>query len=121
MQGGLVPSRSAGPYREREKRRKSIGNLPDGKYQLIEDSAPSGYVIIKKEIDFEIKDGKLIGQNIKDVLTLDNNTAMITIVNEPGAALPNTGGSGTRLYTILGSILILGAGVLLWRRRRLIW
>ena len=44
-----------------------------------------------------------------------------TIINQqPGVELPSTGGPGTRLFTILGSILILGAGVLLWRRRRLI-
>ena len=44
------------------------------------------------------------------------------IINTPegGYELPQTGGPGTRLFTILGSILILGAGVLLWRRRRLI-
>lgn len=40
--------------------------------------------------------------------------------NTPGAALPNTGGPGTRIFTILGNVLILGAGVLLWRRRRTI-
>ena len=44
----------------------------------------------------------------------------LTVKNEPGAALPSTGGPGTRLFTILESILILGAGVLLLRRRRLI-
>lgn len=37
-----------------------------------------------------------------------------------GYELPSTGGPGTRLFTILGSILIFGAGVLLWRRRRII-
>ena len=42
------------------------------------------------------------------------------ITNNPGVVLPSTGGPGTRLFTILGIILILGAGVLLWRRRRLI-
>ena len=44
------------------------------------------------------------------------------IINKPEDAvtLPSTGGPGTRLFTILGSILILGAGVLLWRRRKLI-
>ena len=31
-----------------------------------------------------------------------------------------TGGPGTRLFTILGSVLILGAGALLWRRRKTI-
>ena len=43
------------------------------------------------------------------------------VVNTPegGYDLPATGGPGTRLFTILGSILVLGAGVLLWRRRRL--
>ena len=42
------------------------------------------------------------------------------VENEPGAALPSTGGSGTTPITILGSILILGAGALLWRRRSII-
>jgi LPXTG-motif cell wall-anchored protein len=41
-----------------------------------------------------------------------------TIINqEPGVELPSTGGPGTKLFTILGSILIAGAGKLLWRRR----
>ena len=44
------------------------------------------------------------------------------IINRPVEAyeLPSQGGPGTRLFTILGSILILGAGVLMWRRRRTI-
>ena len=59
----------------------------------------------------------------KETLTENGVTfdhATFTVENEPGSALPHTGGPGTRLYTILGTILILGAGVLLWRRRRLI-
>ena len=50
----------------------------------------------------------------------DDENASFSVKNEPGAVLPNAGGPGTKLFTILGSILILGAGVLLWRRRRLI-
>ena len=42
------------------------------------------------------------------------------ISNEPGAALPHTGGPGTGIFTILGSLLIAGAGLLLWRKRRTI-
>ena len=42
----------------------------------------------------------------------------LKVTNDEGVALPNAGGPGTRLFTILGSILILGAGVLLWRRRK---
>ena len=51
---------------------------------------------------------------------VENQNASFTVGNQKGSALPNTGGPGTRLFTILGSILILGAGVLLCRRRRLI-
>ena len=45
-------------------------------------------------------------------------SANINIGNTPGAALPSTGGPGTKLFTILGSILIVGAGLLMLRRRR---
>lgn len=44
------------------------------------------------------------------------------IINRPEEAyeLPSTGGPGTRIFTILGSILVMFAGVMLWRRRRYI-
>ena len=41
----------------------------------------------------------------------------LVVTNNAGYELPSTGGPGTRLFTIFGSTLILGAGVLLWRRR----
>ena len=55
-------------------------------------------------------------------ITANSNTETIyyRITNNPGAKLPSTGGPGTRFFTISGTLLILGAGVLLWRRRRLI-
>ena len=49
-----------------------------------------------------------------------NGTMYYEIANNAGCELPSTGGPGTRLFTILGSILILGSGILLWKRRRLI-
>ena len=44
----------------------------------------------------------------------------LKVVNDAGVKLPGTGGPGTRFFTILGSILLIGTGVLLWRRRRMI-
>jgi len=38
------------------------------------------------------------------------------IGNTPGTALPNSGGLGTMLFYLLGSVLILGAGALLRKR-----
>ena len=67
---------------------------------------------VKNESDpAEASSTYLIGEDGK--LTI-NNTTIYSV------ALPYTGGPGTRLFTILGSILILGAGALLWRRRRFI-
>ena len=42
-----------------------------------------------------------------------------TVINDQSAVeLPHTGGSGTTLYTVLGSVLISLAGILLLKRRR---
>ena len=49
----------------------------------------------------------------------NHETVYYRIINNPGVALPNTGGSGTQIFTIIGSIMILAAAALLWNRRRL--
>ena len=49
-----------------------------------------------------------------------NYSYTLTVTNNPGYELPSTGGPGTRLFTIFGSTLILGAGVFLWRTRWLV-
>jgi LPXTG-motif cell wall-anchored protein len=41
-----------------------------------------------------------------------------SIVNTKGVELPSTGGMGTKLFYIIGLILIIGAGVLMVTRRR---
>ena len=103
-------------------------DLPVGIYKIVEKEYPNGYVHVTTDPIFEVvvdeDTGELRVQIINDsngLVRLDDKNELIIIVgNEPGVALPNTGGPGTRLFTILGSILILGAGVLLWRRRRTI-
>ena len=47
-----------------------------------------------------------------------NDGDTITIVNTPGAALPNTGGPGTLLYTLSGLMLILGSALMYGFRMR---
>ena len=49
----------------------------------------------------------------------ETDPATITVGNDAGAALPHTGGPGIGLLYILGSILLLGAGALLRRSRRM--
>lgn len=41
------------------------------------------------------------------------------VVNKKGIELPSTGGIGTTIFYVLGTILVLGAGVLLITKRRM--
>lgn len=63
-------------------------------------------------------------EDIEETTDIDESAeavnAAFTVGNTPGAALPHTGGAGTKLFTLLGSILIAGAGLLLWKRQTII-
>ncbi|MBE6009164.1 MAG: LPXTG cell wall anchor domain-containing protein [Lachnospiraceae bacterium] len=105
-----------------DKSEMTFTGMANGIYKLTETSAPAGYVILTKDIYFKVSDGAVMltddkgeAETYSDVELKDDNTTIV-VKNVPGAALPNTGGHGTRLFTILGSMMILGAGVLLWRR-----
>ena len=110
----------------------SFTELPEGYYQLVETAFPEGYVRSGDNPRFCVKQdngGNLIvvlidaaGEEMsnEDSEFVKVTNAVLKVGNTPGAALPHTGGPGTRLFTIFGSFLILGAGVLLWRKRRTI-
>ena len=49
----------------------------------------------------------------------DNATLSTNIVNLKGILLPSTGGIGTTIFYVLGTILVLGAGILLVTRKRM--
>ena len=102
----------------------TLTNLPDGTYRLYEVYVPAGYINTLPYIEFDVSNGTVTCSMADDEEKVGfdgtGTISLITITNTPGVQLPNTGGPGTRLFTVLGSILILGAGVLLWRRRRTI-
>ena len=109
-----------------------LGELGQGEYRLLETKAPDGYILPEAAIKITVTDGKVTvmqGSSHSEAVTKghDNwvegqadDTKQIQVWNNPGAVLPATGGPGTRLFTILGSILLLGSGALLWKRRRMI-
>lgn len=115
----------------------TIKALTTGVYKLEEIKSPDGYNKLMNPIEFEItNDGKVIAPGFAsnsglpvsdsnifvftDTSSGSTHSAAVSVKNTPGAELPSTGGPGTGLFTLFGSILILGAGLLLWRRRRLI-
>ena len=83
--------------------------LVDGTYTLIEKTVPSGY---NKAADstFTIA--------AKDY-NVNNLVQGKTVINNAGAELPSTGGIGTTIFYVVGSIMVVAAGVLLITKKRM--
>lgn len=83
--------------------------LADGTYTLEEKTVPTGY---NKAADstFEIKAADFSQGNLEQ---------SSTVINNKGTELPSTGGIGTTILYIVGSLLVLGAGVVLVTKRRM--
>lgn len=116
---------------------KVIG-LDDGTYYLKETKAPTGYNLLSSEITVVITATTTNGQNWTDgkassaltnlavtadgkAGTGDTNTGIsgITVANNKGSTLPETGGMGTTIFYVIGAILVIGAGVVLITRKRM--
>lgn len=115
---------------------KVIG-LDDGTYYLKETKAPAGYNLLSSEITVVIKATTTNGQTWTDGVassaltklevtadgkagTGDTSTgvAAITVANNKGSTLPETGGMGTTVLYVGGGVLVLAAVVLLIAKRR---
>ena len=107
-----------------DKAEMTFTGMDNGFYKLSEDDAPPGYVILTKDVFFNVSNGAVtltdengVEKTYSDVSLLDNNTT-IAVKNTPGTSLPNAGGPGTRLFYIFGIILTAGCAILLIARRR---
>lgn len=89
----------------------NIEGLKQGTYYLKEIEAPKGYNLLKSSIEIVVReDGKiLVGGNIVDRVEVKNNK---------GSLLPSTGGMGTTLIYVVGSILVLASGMVLFNKRK---
>jgi len=119
----------------------TIKGVEAGTYSVTETVAPNGYN--KLTAPFSVTAAK-IGEtaintnttvyidedgNITDTQTQTTKTVTYTndnfaatvevVVNRIGAELPSTGGMGTTIFYILGSIMALGAGVILFAKKRM--
>ena len=126
----------------------TFSGLDDGQYKLTETKTPAGYntidpiyFVIEATHDetadaptlktlnayltdangnkqTEMKDGESV--NI-DLGTVDLTAGSITttVVNKSGSELPSTGGMGTTIFYVLGSVLLVGAAVLLITKKRM--
>ena len=112
----------------------TLFGLAEGEYEIEETVAPDGYVRPENRFSIKIEDvvdgygnistltvtgdhtgnGSLgnAGGNYRNLLT------WVDIANKPGSALPETGGMGTTLFTILGIVLMAGAVAFFTSRKR---
>ncbi len=100
----------------------SFQGIAAGSYFLEETKAPDGYNKLKEPVPVTIT----AGYDDKGQLTTSaTNTGKgkyiqtVEVPNKAGAVLPSTGGIGTTIFYVLGSILALGAAVLLIAKKRM--
>lgn len=102
--------------------------LDDGDYKLVETTTPSGYNTIP-DIEFTITATHDVSSDNPTLISLsggDKFTGVVStgvvsanIENQSGAQLPSTGGIGTTIFYVLGSVLVIGAAVLLVTKKRM--
>ena len=89
-----------------------INGLQAGIYYLKETEAPKGYNKIQKSIKIEIlSNGKIKVDGVEI-------TGDVKVQNNKGSLLPSTGGMGTTLIYVVGSILVLASGIVLFSKRK---
>ena len=84
-------------------------------YYLREIEAPAGYNGLGQDVEVKITGAT----KAEDSATLTYTTVVAEINNQSGTELPSTGGMGTTVFYILGSVLVLGAAVVLVTRKRM--
>ncbi len=135
--GWVATQAEASVLKSDETGKFSVIGLDDGEYELVETKAPAGYNLLASPVKVVIKATTVNNQTYAnkpaDALTaievvvngnaatpgnVDEGSVAVTIENNSGATLPETGGIGTTIFYLLGSIMFIGAAMTLVVRRR---
>ena len=100
--------------------------LTTGFYKIIETALPPGYIKYTVDPRFKVElsgtslvvtllddSGNAAEGNATNVVRVVPRTTTIVLGNTPGTALPQTGGSGTALFTALGGLMSVISGAIL--------
>ena len=95
--------------------------LTPGIYMILETEYPEGYIsmtsnpvfIVNEDLSIDLLDsaGNPIDGNRTETVRVVENSVTILVGNVAGAALPSTGGPGTRLIYLFGIALTIFAGI----------
>lgn len=90
--------------------------LDNGVYWLEETKAPAGYNAITSRQKFTIADNNLDAIITSGIVSTNSG---VQVINNTGSMLPETGGMGTLIFTILGTLVVLASGVVLVTKKRM--
>ena len=100
--------------------------LPAGSYELVETKAPDGYNLLTRPVKLQVNaagltydDGFGLSQEGKGVNGSAEEGFVLLISNSSGVEIPSTGGQGTTWIYLLGTVLLLGCGIMLIARRKI--
>lgn len=86
----------------------SFTGLADGTYTLIEKTVPAGYNKLD-DVSVTIEANDYTKKNLEQTKEVEN---------KGGTEMPSTGGIGTTIFYVVGSILLIGAAVVLFTKKR---
>lgn len=96
-----------------------LKGLDQGTYYLKETVAPEGYNILTTPVEVVIASNTTDDVTLTKTVNGSEDDATVRVLNNTGAELPSTGGTGTVIFVTVGSILVLAMGVLLVVRKRM--
>lgn len=95
--------------------RFTITGLDSDTYYLTETAAPSGYNKLAGSITVKIENDGVINKTEE----APQGVSEVKVLNRTGTEMPSTGGIGTTIFYILGSVLVVAAVVLLVTKKRM--
>ncbi len=111
----------------------TFSGLDDGDYVLSETTTPNGYNTID-DVEFTVTadhdvesdspalkslSGDVTTGSIEFTSSTTDGSLTTDVVNKKGSVLPSTGGMGTTILYVVGTILVLAAGILLVTKKRM--
>lgn len=96
-----------------------------GTYYLEETKAPDGYNLLSGDVTVAINKNAANNGYVATVdlhsatVAADDLTVIASIANSTGAMLPETGGTGTIIFIVVGAVAVIGAGLFLVTNKRM--
>lgn len=88
----------------------TVSNLEPGEYYLIETKAPEGYILPTEALKFTLTRSSVTVETKtgeESLLEGSSESTVLTVKNDSGKELPQTGGPGTIWYIVSGAFLMI--------------